>query len=152
MDSHDFLATHGSVHVNNMPNTNDPVSEFFDGYAANVAELAASVRERIRQTIPEAVETLDVSGSVVGYAIGPGYKGLVCTIIPSRTGVKLGVVGSVGFDDPEHLLEGTGKRHRYLQFNTPSDLDRRGIAELLRTAASAAQERVRSARPPRRSR
>jgi hypothetical protein len=117
----------------------DAVAAFFANYSPNVSELAASLRERVHAAVPDAKETLDESGRVVGYGIGSGYSGLVCTIIPSKTGVKLGIVGGAAIDDPQGLLEGPGKRHRYVQFNQPSDLQREGIDQLLKAARRGAK-------------
>jgi hypothetical protein len=115
----------------------DSIAQFFTRYPPNVSELAASLRDAIRSAVPDAFETLDEPGRVVGYAVGSGYSGLVCTIIPSKTGVKLGIVRGAELPDPQGLLEGTGKRHRYVQFDKASDLDRAGIEELLRAAREA---------------
>ncbi len=116
----------------------DPVAAFFARYPDTVRTLALSVRDLVRATIPDAAETLDESGRVVGYAVGSGYSGLVCTIIPSKTGVKLGIVGSAQLPDPKGLLEGAGKRHRYVQFTEPAALERTGIKPLLHAAHAAA--------------
>jgi len=36
------------------------------------------------------------------------------------------------------MLEGSGKRHRYVPITQPSDLDRAGLADLLAAARQAA--------------
>ena len=118
------------------------IPDFFAGYPAKVRELATSLRKLIRSAIPDAAETLDEPGRVVGYAVGSGYSGLVCTIIPSKTGVKLGVVGGAELEDPNGLLEGAGKKHRYVQFTTQADLERGGIRELLQAAREAANAKI----------
>lgn len=119
----------------------DPIDEFFAGYPPIVSGLATSLRRIIRSAVRDAAETLDEPGRVVGYSVGSGYSGLVCTIIPSKTGVKLGIVRGAELPDPRQLLEGTGKRHRYVQFTQPSDLDRAGIEELLEAARAAANRK-----------
>ena len=116
----------------------DSIARFFARYPTRVSDLATSLRDAIHAAIPDAVETLDEPGRVVGYAVGAGYSGLVCTIIPSKTGVKLGIVRGAELSDPRGLLEGAGKRHRYVQFNEPRDLERAGIEELLKAARDAA--------------
>lgn len=121
-----------------MPNASDPVADFFARYPSGVTELAIAARKLIRSAIPEATETLDESGRVVGYAVGPGYSGLVCTIIPSRTGVKIGIVRGADLPDPHALMEGQGRKHRYVQINQRSDLRRAGITALIRNARQAA--------------
>lgn len=80
---------------------------------------------------------LDRPGHVVGYGFGTGYKELICTIILSKTGVKLGIVNGATLADPKGLLEGAGKRHKYVVLSAPSDLRKPGIAALLESAADA---------------
>ena len=114
------------------------LAQFFSRYPPAVAELGTACAEVIRSAIPDADETVDEAGHVVGYSIGAGYSGLVCTIIPSKKGVKIGIVRGAELPDPEGLMEGTGKRHRYVQLNERSDLDRPGIVKLLQSARKAA--------------
>jgi hypothetical protein len=121
-----------------MPKPPDRVAAFFAGYPETVSELAASLRELVRRALPDASETLDDSGRIVGYAVGPGYAGLVCTIIPSKTGVKLGVVRGSSLSDPYGLLAGQGRKHRYVQFDEPADVRRAGLAALIKAAARTA--------------
>jgi hypothetical protein len=118
----------------------DAIVRFLATYPASVSELATALRGVIRAAIPEASETLDEPDRVVGYSVGAGYAGLVCTIIPSKTGVKLGVVRAADVPDPHRLLEGPGKRHRYVPFKDPADLDRAGIPDLIRAARDAARK------------
>lgn len=117
------------------------VLEFLSEYPAAVCDVARGLRAIVRAAIPGAREELDRPGRVIGYGFGPGYSGLVCTIIPSKKGVKLGVVHGARLPDPQGLLEGSGKQHRYVAFSKPADLEKAGLKELLRTAVTAWQER-----------
>ncbi len=122
----------------------DAAQEFLATYPVAVKDIALSLRSLITKAIPEAEETVDRSGRVIGYNVGAGYAGLVCTIIPSKSGVKLGLVGGADLADPHHLMEGKGKRHRYVQFNAKSDLERPGVSDLIVSAKAAAVSRARS--------
>ena len=121
--------------------SSDSVLEFLSEYPDAVRDLARGLREIVRATMPDANEELDRPGRVIGYGFGPGYSGLVCTIIPSKKGVKLGVVHGARLPDPQGLLEGPGKQHRYVAFAKPADLEKAGLKDLLRTAVTAWQER-----------
>jgi hypothetical protein len=121
----------------------DAIDEFFNKYPAAVAIMARGLRDMVRAAVPDAREELDRPGRVVGYSYGEGYSGLVCTIILSKTGVKLGIVGGAQFPDPAGLLEGSGKQHRYVEFGETSDLERPGILDLLDTAATRWKQRKR---------
>ena len=124
-----------------MKESDKDVLEFLGEYPAAVSDLARGLRAIVRAAMPAAREELDRPGRVIGYGFGPGYSGLVCTIIPSKKGVKLGVVNGARLPDPHRLLEGPGKQHRYVAFAKPEDLEKPGLKELLRTAVSAWQER-----------
>ena len=80
---------------------------------------------------------VDQADRVLGYGFGPTYKDLICTIILSKGEVKLGIVGSATLPDPNGLLEGTGKRHRYVVIAEPSDLKKPGLKSLLKAAVTA---------------
>ena len=115
----------------------DDVAAYFSEYPDNVCEIATGLRTLIQKALPGSNEMLDRPGHVVGYGFGTGYKELICTIILSKTGVKLGIVNSATLPDPKGLLEGAGKRHKYVALAAPVDLRRPGIAALLASAADA---------------
>ena len=107
---------------------------FFDEYAAAVAETAKALRATIRTALPKADESVDRPDCVVGYSFGPGYAGLICTIIPSKTGVKLGVVNGATLPDPAKLLEGAGKKHKYVVVKDVASAKRAALKALLKSA------------------
>jgi hypothetical protein len=82
-------------------------------------------------------ETADSSAPVIGYAYGPGYRGLVCTLILSKSGVKLGLARGSELPDPHGLLAGAGKVHRHVQLRVVSDLRRPGVSQLVKAAHAA---------------
>jgi hypothetical protein len=111
-------------------------------YTTDAQTLAAAARKFILDTLPKADESLDESAGVVGYGYGSGYKGIICTLILSKSGVKLGLAHGAALPDPDGLLEGCGKVHRFIQLREPSDIRRPGVARLLKAARAAWQERV----------
>ena len=123
-----------------MPNPKD-VEAFLASYPAEVSDLARAARLLLDGALPGAAETLDESARVIGYSYGPGYKGLVCTLILSRTGVKLGIVCGSELPDPRQLMQGSGKIHRHVQLRTIADLRRPGLKPLLKAALATWKER-----------
>jgi hypothetical protein len=107
----------------------------------SVRSLARAARQFLLQALPEAQETIDGSASLVGYGYGRGYKGLVCTLLLSKTGVKLGLAHGAALPDPGHLLEGTGKVHKFVQVRNAGDLRKPDLKALIRAASFAAQQR-----------
>jgi hypothetical protein len=112
-------------------------------YPDDVQKLALQTRKFILQVVRQAREGVDSSAPVVGYGYGPGYKDTVCTMILSKSGVKLGLAWGAKLPDPEKLMGGTGKVHRYVQLTRAADLKRRGLKPLLRAALDAYRERAR---------
>jgi hypothetical protein len=106
-----------------------------DSYPLEIQKLARAVRALVTELLPDVEETVDASAPVVGYGYGSGYKGLVCTLILSRSSVKLGLTQGATLPDPNHLLQGAGKVHRHIPFETAADLQRTGIRPLVRAAA-----------------
>jgi hypothetical protein len=53
-------------------------------YSPGVRTLANSARRLVRRLLPRAAETVDRSSEIVAYSYGPGYEGMVCTLILSK--------------------------------------------------------------------
>ena len=113
------------------------VEQLLKGYPTDVQALAEAARKAVRKWLPGVEEEADGSAPVIGYGYGPGYGGVVCTLILSKSGVKLGLVRGGELPDPRELLEGSGKVHRYIQLSAPSDLRKPGVGELVKAAHAA---------------
>lgn len=121
----------------NISKPNIELAELLENYPAIVQDVALKARQLIVDTIPDLMELVDRPARVIGYGFGAGYKDLICTIILSKTGVKLGIVGSADLPDPNGLLEGTGKRHRYVSIAQSSDVKKLGLKSLLKARVAA---------------
>ena len=117
-----------------MPRT---LEQLLAAYSSEVQELASAARKTLCEWLPGAEETADTTAPVIGYGYGPGYKGLVCTLLLSKSGVKIGIARGSELADPHHLLEGSGKVHRYVQLRVASDLRNPALKELVKAAHRA---------------
>jgi len=106
-----------------------------------VQVLAEKARRLLLRLLPEAEETVDPTASVLSYSYGPGYRGMVCTLLLSKSGVKVGLVNGAELSDPTGLLEGSGKKHKYVQLKTASDLNHRAVKQLIQAAYAAWKQR-----------
>lgn len=88
--------------------------EFISSYPQMVTEKAILTRELILSAIAQVDEEIDLSARIVGYTLGTGYKNTLCTIIPSQNSLKLGFYKGAELNDPECMLAGSGKVHRYV--------------------------------------
>ena len=113
------------------------IDTFIAVYPPEVRVLIGAARKFVAEAFPGATETLDETARLIAYSYGPGYKGVVCTLILSRTGVKVGVVRGSELPDPKGLLEGSGKVHRHVALKSPADLERPGLKPLLKAVLAA---------------
>jgi hypothetical protein len=125
------------------------VNALLRAYPDSVQQLAEEARRCLTKWLPGATEGVDVSARLISYAYGPGNRGAVCTLILSKTGIKLGLVGGASLPDPEGLLAGSGKAHRHVQLSTPEDLRRAGVKQLVSEASAACRKRLEVAVPNR---
>jgi hypothetical protein len=126
--------------------TSQQVDAFLSTYPQQVRETASAARQLLKDMLPDVAETIDESAKLLGYSYGPGYKGVLFTLIMSQTGVKLGVFRGAELPDPKHLMAGAGKVHRHVQLRSVDDLKQPGLGSLLRAALSAWRKRNRSER------
>jgi hypothetical protein len=129
-----------------MATTNHQLEKLLDAYPVGVMEIALEARKMIVATMPGLQEMVDGSARVIGYGFGAGYGDLICTIILSKSGVKLGIARSAELPDPNGLLEGAGKVHRYVALAKPSDLRKAGLKQLLKAAVAAWKKSIKDRR------
>jgi hypothetical protein len=111
-------------------------------YPDEVRSTASAAKELIRTLLPGVEETIDPTQAVLSYGYGTGYNGMICTLILSKSGVKLGLVRGGALPDPKGLLEGSGKVHRYVQLKAPADVRKPGLNALIKSAYAAWRERA----------
>jgi hypothetical protein len=124
--------------------TAQQVDAFLSSYPQQVQECASAARQLLKDMLPGISEGLDESAKLLSYSYGPGYKGLLFTLIMSQTGVKLGIFRGSELPDPKHLMAGAGKVHRHVQLRSPSDIEKPGLERLLKAALSAWRSRNRA--------
>lgn len=96
--------------------------------------LALDLRRLIRKLLPKAQEKIYRGWGVADYGFGASGRGFI-TIGPQKGYVNLYFMDGVDLDDPDGLLEGTGKRLRHVSIRTPADLKKRSLHTLVRQAA-----------------
>lgn len=121
-------------------------------YPAEVQALAAAARAALAKWLPESEELVDNTAPVIGVGYGPGYKALVCSLILSKTGVKIGLARGSELQDPEGLLAGSGKVHKYIQLHSPSDLRNPAVRALVKATHAAWKQRANAPATPAASR
>ena len=98
------------------------VEGLIQSYDSDIQELIQTARRVLWDAFPDVTETADVKARLLGYSYGPGYKGMVATLILSKSGVKIGIPFGASFADPAHLLTGAGKVHRHVPITKQTEL------------------------------
>jgi hypothetical protein len=120
------------------------IEEFFSHYAEEVFTNAMKLRAVLLANLPGITEQIDTSAKMVAYCYGQKYIELVCVIIPSKKGLKLGFNRGVDLPDPDRILEGTGKISRYVEIKSESQIRSLPIKRLLESALNAYKKRMAS--------
>ena len=121
--------------------TSRSAEEILKPYPADVQALTNQARRLLLKLLPGAEESADPSAAVLSYGYGPGYRGMICTLILGKSGVKLGFVRGAELNDPNGLLGGSGKTHKYVQLHAASDLNGPALKQLIKIAHAAWQQR-----------
>jgi hypothetical protein len=117
------------------------VQQLVNQYVPATRVLIAAARRAMKAAFPKVLETADAKAKLIAYSYGPGYKGVVATLILSRTELKIGIPFGAMLADPTGILKGAGKVHRHVTVASLSDLERPDLSELLKANLSAWRRR-----------
>lgn len=106
------------------------------GFDPDIQSMATALRELIAKTMPGVTEVPWVKQKIIGYGVGPKKMSEhFCYIAPFKKHVNLGFFYGADLDDPQSLLEGSGKLLRHIKVKTPSQINDPALITLV-TAAS----------------
>lgn len=118
------------------------VHAFLSSYAKPVQHAAEQLRTIVAQNLPDIIEQVDLPAKMIGYCYGQKYAHLICTIIPSQKGLKLGFNKGTELHDPEKCLEGTGKISRYMVIDLAKPINKKPLHHLLAQALELYKARM----------
>ena len=99
--------------------------ELVAGADGAVAAIARKLRSVILAVDPVAVEVVRLGDRAATYGVGPKKMSEAYVyVMPQRGQVNLGFFRGTSLDDPEGLLEGTGKAMRHVKVRSIEDADR----------------------------
>ena len=110
-------------------------------YPEKVSELAFLTKSFLFKHLPNIGEYTDNTANFIGYGFGSGYKDMLVSMIFSKKGLKLGFNKGASLPDPDKLLKGSGKVHKYVELMSADDLSNPALLKLLREALKAYKER-----------
>ena len=121
--------------------TEQEVTTFLTQYDEAVHDLTMQTRVLLFKLLPDVQEEVDLPAKILGYGYGRKYAETVCTLILSKKGLKLGFYRAIDLPDPENILEGTGKVHKYVVMNAEA-IRSKALKNMLAAAYKAYSERI----------
>lgn len=112
----------------------DALTIFLGAYPSTVRKAMLTAREQIKYLYPDIEEVLDLPAKMLAFTYGSGYKDMICVLIPSQKGLRVGFPAGYLLKDPLELLVGDGKKSRSLMIQTWSKREQRYFSELLQQA------------------
>src|SRR5579863_4478425 len=106
-----------------MNQSSNKIHDFLSSYGDPVANHAWKLREMVLQNLPCITEQIDLPAKMIAYCYGQKYAELICVIIPSKKGLKLGFNRGNQLPDPGKLLEGSGKISRYIKIISENQIE-----------------------------
>lgn len=117
------------------------IEQHFPELSPDVLEISNELQSIILRLFPAAEVTSDEDN--IGFGFGSGYKDMVFVISPYTKHVNLGIVNGASLDDPEGLMQGSGKVHRHIKLHLVKDVHAPGLGELMQRALREAEKRIR---------
>jgi hypothetical protein len=94
------------------------------GNSPEVQEIAELLRALVFERMPDAVEWIDTGNGLGAYGTERKMSAILFAIIPHRAHVNLQLADGAQLEDPDGLVEGTGKRIRHVKFRSLEDVKR----------------------------
>ncbi len=105
------------------------VSDYIEGATNEQKEVLGTLRELISKAIPEVVENFKWSRPV--YATKKDF----CYLQYNKKHINLGFFEFDKIEDPNNLLEGTGKQMRHIKIENGSKLDTSALYKMIKQSS-----------------
>lgn len=102
----------------------------------DIQDIAYALRNLLAEVMPNITEVPWAKEKSAGYGVGPKKMSEhFCYIYPFKKHVNLGFFYGADLDDPEGLLEGTGKALRHIKIGSLEDVENPAIRALVEKAS-----------------
>jgi len=120
----------------------DPIEEFLAHYSPDVQAISQSLRAMVTSAMPQVQEVLYARHNHFGYSFSGLMSERICYLCPMKDYVRLGFVYGAQPPDPEHRLEGTGKRLRHVKVRTLKEASHPALKRLVKAAWADAKKQM----------
>jgi len=114
-----------------------PADAYFESLDGEIAGIAAEARALVRSACPRAAEV--IKWGIPVYELDGERSRVVCAIKAAKAHVNLQFEKGAMLDDPEGMLEGTGKLMRHVKLRPGEKIKKSAIREMLKQAAGLAE-------------
>ena len=117
------------------------LASFIAKFEPNVAKLIRACRAEMRKLLPTAIEMVydNYNFFVIGYSPTERASDAIFSIAAASNGVGLAFLQGATLPDPGKLLQGSGKRNRFIRLPTLAPLKSREVRELIEAAVAQAK-------------
>jgi hypothetical protein len=125
------------------------LDDLLDKYTPEVATAGRDCLTKMRARLPGATQLVYDTYNALGIGFGPSEKAseAIFSIVLYPRYVTLFFLQGVHLPDPKRLLQGNGKVVRHIKLESPADLDKPAIRELMRVALTSAKRGIDRAAP-----
>jgi hypothetical protein len=106
------------------------LDQYLEKVASDKKDLVYSLDSLIIQAAPELQTSLKWGNLTYHHAQN------ICSLVTHKNHINLQFWNAIGLDDPEHLLQGTGRTMRHIKIEKESDINHLYIARLIKQATA----------------
>jgi hypothetical protein len=121
---------------------NEDIHKFLLPYYGTEVNNTLVLRQRLLHLLPDITEQIDLPAKMICYCYGQKYSELICVIIPSKKGLKLGFNRGTAINDPRGLLQGSGKISRYVPITSEEQINGEALNYLITCALNLYRQTV----------
>ncbi|MCS6818902.1 MAG: DUF1801 domain-containing protein [Chitinophagales bacterium] len=119
------------------------IKDFFEQFSPEVAEISKLIFEVTEKILlPDKKMWIDYADKMITFGTEKNMKGEICYIKPLKDSVNLGFFHGAKLNDPQKMLQGTGKSLRHVKFKRKEDIDLEAVKMLLQAALKEHNERI----------
>ncbi len=114
---------------------------FIAKFEPNVAKLIRACRAEMRNFLPKAIEMVydNYNFFVIGYSPTERASDAIFSIAAASNGVGLAFLQGASLPDPKKLLQGSGKKNRFIRLPTLAPLKSPDVRNLMEAALAQAK-------------
>jgi hypothetical protein len=100
-----------------------------------VREIFHAAADLVREAMPGATEQVDLPDRLVAFGLGPPggtrLSDFAVALIPHKAHVNVQLADGASLDDPDGIIEGTGKRIRHVKCRSLDDVRRPALRRVI---------------------